>query len=851
MSYTSGKLVGYMCPDDPAFPSQRPRKSHNSDLSSIWPLTVVRHLSDADLHHRKGVSFLSRIMGGKKRDETSEIRDNVSEISDHRSAGTDAEVFSQPVGFIPRFPAPPKYIRVKAQNTKRKDFDRVFLAQMLLGTQSRSRKSSIDMKIDSKIMSIDETPTAPAVQSSKASANKSVWAMEFSKDGKYLAAAGQDKKLRVWEIVSSAEEREAEEKQSSSDSGGEDDTKLNAPIFKQKLVREYDGHTSSILDLSWSKNNFLLSSSMDKTVRLYHVSRAECLCAFKHNDFVTSIQFHPRDDRFFLAGSLDAKLRLWSIPDKNVAYWAQVPDMVTAVAFTPDGKTAIAGCLNGLCILYDTEGLKAHSQINVRSARGRNAKGSKITGIDTIALPRGNAPPVVKLLITSNDSRIRMYNLKDRNLETKFRGNENSCSQIHATFSDDGKYVICGSEDRRVYVWPTGPSQKPESDKRPVEVFEASSAIVTTALLAPSKTRRLLGQSGDPIYDLCNPPPVTLLSRADSAVSSGAPVSSNGEKADMKHNNSSPHNSEFPKRAPQTPAYLDRHNHPGGQIIVTADYTGHIKVFRQDCAFQKRRAESWDARSTFSKSLCRSGSVTTRGSASSSQKRSSVPTLTNSKNPSSDRILNWRDGISVDGTTSNSTSTSALNSHSNVNLSIDTNGLKRDTTPKKSLAQRFSLKRSSPASPSSPEAHTNGHSDRPSITVQSPMSTDSPRYHSAPEDTSPMSTPPSDLTKQNPLVKTEDNPLMLMGSQSLMAWDVKNTLVPMANAAPRTPELPGAERNPMGRANSYVSQLSSEMTSSETDGEEVEADMKCRECGNENFKMNGKMVKCKRCGVVV
>ena len=33
------------------------------------------------------------------------------------------------------------------------------------------------------------------------------------------------------------------------------------------------------------------------------------------------------DDRFFLAGSLDSILRLWSIPDKAVAYWVQLSDV--------------------------------------------------------------------------------------------------------------------------------------------------------------------------------------------------------------------------------------------------------------------------------------------------------------------------------------------------------------------------------------------------------------------------------------------------------------------------------------------------------------------------------------------
>ena len=64
-----------------------------------------------------------------------------------------------------------------------------------------------------------------------------------------------------------------------------------------QIFMTYRGHTADILDLSWSKNYFLLSSSVDKTVRLWHISRNECLCCFQHIDFVTAIVFHPRDDR--------------------------------------------------------------------------------------------------------------------------------------------------------------------------------------------------------------------------------------------------------------------------------------------------------------------------------------------------------------------------------------------------------------------------------------------------------------------------------------------------------------------------------------------------------------------------
>ena len=42
------------------------------------------------------------------------------------------------------------------------------------------------------------------------------------------------------------------------------------------------------------QNYFILSSSMDKTVRLWHISRKECLCCFQHIEFVTAIAFHPK-----------------------------------------------------------------------------------------------------------------------------------------------------------------------------------------------------------------------------------------------------------------------------------------------------------------------------------------------------------------------------------------------------------------------------------------------------------------------------------------------------------------------------------------------------------------------------
>ncbi|XP_077001813.1 WD repeat-containing protein 44 [Tamandua tetradactyla] len=343
-----------------------------------------------------------------------------------------------------------------------------------------------------------------------------VWTMKFSHCGRLLASAGQDNVVRIWALknafdyfnnmrmkyntegrVSPSPSQESlNSSKSDTDTGvcsgtDEDPDDKNAP-FRQRPFCKYKGHTADLLDLSWSKNYFLLSSSMDKTVRLWHISRRECLCCFQHIDFVTAIAFHPRDDRYFLSGSLDGKLRLWNIPDKKVALWNEVDGqtkLITAANFCQNGKYAVIGTYDGRCIFYDTEHLKYHTQIHVRSTRGRNRVGRKITGIEP--LPGEN-----KILVTSNDSRIRLYDLRDLSLSMKYKGYVNSSSQIKASFSHDFTYLVSGSEDKYVYIWSTYHDlSKFTSVRRDRNDFwegiKAHNAVVTSAIFAPNPSLML------------------------------------------------------------------------------------------------------------------------------------------------------------------------------------------------------------------------------------------------------------------------------------------------------------------------------------------------------------------------
>lgn len=206
---------------------------------------------------------------------------------------------------------------------------------------------------------------------------------------------------------------------------------------------------------------------MDRTARLWHVDRDLCLQVFPHEDFVTAVKFHPHDDRFFWSGSLDNEVRLWSILENSVAYNKHLGDdvLITALEFAPDGLHCFVGGFNGALFILETKGLFSVFQVEIKersivhSFNSSNKNGNKITGIKVFNNPlfeegRGkNAIEKYAVLVTTNDSKIRMITVAQKKLITRFRGLTNNSSSIVADSTEDQKYIISGSEDHYCYVW--------------------------------------------------------------------------------------------------------------------------------------------------------------------------------------------------------------------------------------------------------------------------------------------------------------------------------------------------------------------------------------------------------------
>eukprot|EP00624_Nannochloropsis_granulata_P005003 evm.model.NODE_35309_length_51595_cov_30.695145.14 len=198
------------------------------------------------------------------------------------------------------------------------------------------------------------------------------------------------------------------------------------------------------------------------------------------------------------AGNFDKKLRVWNVTDGRVKEWANTPDMITAACFNPEGTMAVAGLYRGQVFFYQAEGMKYYTQVECRNRHGALKGGKKVTGLcydtsfqhkaaaaaaslssfsstvgpsttggnntnsssssSTSSVASSTGPLAggagsEQLLITTNDSRLRLYQTEDYSMLCKYKGLTNDHMQIKATFSEDGEYVISGSENGQIYIW--------------------------------------------------------------------------------------------------------------------------------------------------------------------------------------------------------------------------------------------------------------------------------------------------------------------------------------------------------------------------------------------------------------
>lgn len=203
-----------------------------------------------------------------------------------------------------------------------------------------------------------------------------VYGVAFSPDGKLLASAGGDKSVRIWNVETGAAVRvlpghtdRVRSVAFSPDgrvlaSTSEDKTARLWDAVTGRELRTLPGHEGGVWSVAWApKGDRLATSGTEGTVRLWNPATGAALKVLTgHSNEVWSVAFSP-DGRTLASAGLDQLLKVWDVATGSVRRTFAEGGPVVSVAYSPDNSTLAAAS-------YSVEAFKLGGGfVRVRSAR--------------------------------------------------------------------------------------------------------------------------------------------------------------------------------------------------------------------------------------------------------------------------------------------------------------------------------------------------------------------------------------------------------------------------------------------------------------------------------------------------
>lgn len=252
--------------------------------------------------------------------------------------------------------------------------------------------------------------------------NNDMTCLEFNEDSNVVAAGFQDSFIKLWSLdgrpLKSVIKR---------DPGNNDNTR--------RLV----GHSGPVYGLSFSPDNkYLISSSEDKTARLWSLDTYTALVSYKgHNQPVWDVKFSPFG-HYFATASHDQTARLWATDHiYPLRIFAGHINDVDCVEFHPNSNYIFTGSSDKTARMWDVQTGNA-----VRIFMGHT------NAINCMAV----SPDGRWLATAGEDTVINLWDAGSGRRLKSMRGHGRS-SIYSLAFSRDGAVLVSGASDNTVRVW--------------------------------------------------------------------------------------------------------------------------------------------------------------------------------------------------------------------------------------------------------------------------------------------------------------------------------------------------------------------------------------------------------------
>ncbi|WRT65705.1 uncharacterized protein IL334_002651 [Kwoniella shivajii] len=348
-----------------------------------------------------------------------------------------------------------------------------------------------------------------------------VWRIEWSPDGMFLASAGKDKTVVIWQLQPTPKE-----------GGG---TQYSVVPFVP-LKR----HADAVDAMAWSPDGKTLVTGADKNVFVWNAKTGEekpkPSASSQHGDMISAIQWLP-DGSEFIVASMDCKVVFYTPEGHMLRQWSAFPLQLNDFVITPDGKRIVA----------ITTHLKrvSHNDKLKQAMSARPADESETTPAVPVIGPNGG--PIQPFQYATMEHSIAVIRIADH--EIIDWSQDLRCETTSIKISSDGRkvivsctpdeiqvwsidpglkyvrkhsghvqghflirscfgapkdrFVLSGSEDGHVYVWQG-------SSPNPIEVLSGHKDVVNSVAWNPISSRRIFASCSDDHTIRIWQPPLTL-----------------------------------------------------------------------------------------------------------------------------------------------------------------------------------------------------------------------------------------------------------------------------------------------------------------------------------------------------